>query len=60
MKEVFMILKPQVFRQDNHRIVEIACIETRDLFLQKIFHKQLNQERRFGRCSKGSWFYMII
>ena len=32
--------------KENHRIVEVACIETKDLIpTKKIFHKIINPER---------------
>ena len=47
MKEVFLDTETTgLSTKDNHRIVEIACIETEGLIpTKKIFHKQLNPER---------------
>ena len=47
MKEVFLDTETTgLSTKDNHRIVEIACIETEGLIpTNKIFHKQLNPER---------------
>ena len=47
MKEVFLDTETTgLSTKDNHRIVEIACIETDGLIpTKKIFHKQLNPER---------------
>ena len=47
MKEVFLDTETTgLSTKDNHRIVEIACIETEGLIpTKRIFHKQLNPER---------------
>ena len=48
MKEVFLDTETTgLSTRDNHRIVEIACIETEGLIpTKRIFHKQLNPERK--------------
>ena len=44
MKEVFLDTETTgLSTKDNHRIVEIACIETKDLIATgKVFHKLIN------------------
>jgi len=48
MNEVFLDTETTgLFIQEDHRIVEIACIETKDLIpTKKIFHKLINPERK--------------
>ena len=48
MNEVFLDTETTGLSiQEDHRIVEIACVETKDLIpTKKIFHKLINPERK--------------
>ena len=48
MNEVFLDTETTGLSiQEDHRIVEIACIETKDLIpIKKTFHKLINPERK--------------
>ena len=48
MKEIFLDTETTgLSYKDNHKIVEIACVETEDLVpTKRIFHKLINPERR--------------
>ena len=47
MNEIFLDIETTGLSvKDNHKIVEIACVETRDLIpTKKVFHKYINPER---------------
>ena len=47
MNEIFLDTETTgLSYKDNHKIVEIACIETQDLVpTKKVFHKLINPER---------------
>ena len=47
MNEIFLDIETTGLSfKDNHKIVEIACIETNELIpTKKIFHKLINPER---------------
>ena len=48
--------------KDGHKIVEIACIETKDLIpTGKIFHKLINPKRSVPEeAFQSSWFFRKI
>ena len=44
--------------KDGHKIVEIACIETKDLIATgKVFHKLINPERYPRGSFQNSWIF---
>ena len=60
MNEVFLDTETTGLSfRDGHKIVEIACIETKDLIATgKVFHKLINPKRSMpAEAYQCSWFF---
>ena len=57
MSEIFLDTETTVLSfKEGHKIVEIACIETKDLITPRIFHKLINPKETFRRAFKVHGF----
>ena len=53
MYEIFLDTEIRVSFHEGHKIVEIACVETKDLIpTDRVFHKLLNLKEMCQKASK--------